>query len=368
MTTATITNITATTTGTGIAETADDVTAFGPATFNPTGAAGTVWGALRTVPDGATVTAIADASGVSRSAVTKALAAFADAGHAVRTPGAKTGRGRTPDIWAPVTGDNGETATTGAVTDAEADTDAETGPDGEDDTDGATEPRPDDESKAAPVASGASSEDALRAAMRILHEEADRRAAAEDALRRACEEEAERRARIDAELAKAHARESTRTLLAELLGVVTTTLAAVTDDDEEKVAAGLEQVAAYASAVRRASRPSATGRVPGQSARPAAGGTRNAPRPLRPAVAEHLHAHPGKEFTPGEIARVLDRSPGAVANALDTLVGHGIAELTCERPRRFRAASSGPDTGGGTDENQPANESGDSGTADAESA
>jgi hypothetical protein len=61
-------------------------------------------------------------------------------------------------------------------------------------------------------------------------------------------------------------------------------------------------------------------------------------------VSEHLQAHPGKEFTPGEVARVLGRSSGAVANALDTLVAQDVAELTCEQPRRFRAASPDPET------------------------
>ncbi|MEV3925499.1 hypothetical protein [Actinomadura coerulea] len=81
-----------------------------------------------------------------------------------------------------------------------------------------------------------------------------------------------------------------------------------------------------------------------------AAGDRGAPSPLRPLIAEHLNAHPDKEFTPGEIAKVLDRSSGAVANALDTLVGRGEAVLTCERPRRFRAANpanSGATTGSG---------------------
>jgi hypothetical protein len=46
---------------------------------------------------------------------------------------------------------------------------------------------------------------------------------------------------------------------------------------------------------------------------------------------------------------VLDHSSGAIAKAQDTLVKHGDAELTTEKPRRFRlvgaaAARWGPGT------------------------
>ena len=50
----------------------------------------------------------------------------------------------------------------------------------------------------------------------------------------------------------------------------------------------------------------------------------------------HLDAHPGGEFTPHEIHKVIGHSSGAIANALDTLVKLGEAELATEKPRRFR--------------------------------
>jgi hypothetical protein len=75
----------------------------------------------------------------------------------------------------------------------------------------------------------------------------------------------------------------------------------------------------------------------------AALGGRNAPaaRPggLRDKVLAHLAAHPDGEFTPHEIHKVLSHSSGAIANALDTLVKHGEAELATEKPRRFRRAA-----------------------------
>ena len=53
----------------------------------------------------------------------------------------------------------------------------------------------------------------------------------------------------------------------------------------------------------------------------------------------HLDAHPGGEFTPHEIHKVLGHSSGAIANALDTLVKLGDAEVATEKPRRFRRAA-----------------------------
>lgn len=85
--------------------------------------------------------------------------------------------------------------------------------------------------------------------------------------------------------------------------------------------------------------------APEVAAEPAAATTvpsgRRAPSPLRPLVAAHLAAHPGEEFTVRQVAKALDRSHGATANALATLAGLGEAERTCESPLRYRAA--GPD-------------------------
>ena len=68
----------------------------------------------------------------------------------------------------------------------------------------------------------------------------------------------------------------------------------------------------------------------------AATGGRKAPavRPggLRDKVLAHLDTHPGDEFTPHEIHKVLDHSSGAIANACDTLVKLGGAEVATETP------------------------------------
>jgi len=74
----------------------------------------------------------------------------------------------------------------------------------------------------------------------------------------------------------------------------------------------------------------------------AAAGGKKAPaaRPggLREKVLAHLRANPGASFTPHEIHKVNGHSSGAIANALETLVKHGDAEVATEKPRRFRLA------------------------------
>jgi hypothetical protein len=64
--------------------------------------------------------------------------------------------------------------------------------------------------------------------------------------------------------------------------------------------------------------------------------TRLAKGGLRALVVDYLTAHPGEELTAPKIGKSLRRSSGAVANALDTLVKNGQAELTREKPRTFR--------------------------------
>jgi len=74
----------------------------------------------------------------------------------------------------------------------------------------------------------------------------------------------------------------------------------------------------------------ATPTAPGGSAR-----LRNGE--LRRRVASYLADHPGDDFTPGQIARALRRSSGAVGNALANLTDRGAARLTTAKPRRYAA-------------------------------
>ena len=85
--------------------------------------------------------------------------------------------------------------------------------------------------------------------------------------------------------------------------------------------AGLDEIAEQAAQARRALK--------------AAIGGRRAPavRPggLRDKVLAHLVAHPDGEFTPHEIHKVHGHSSGAIANALETLVKLGQAEVASRR-------------------------------------
>jgi nitric oxide reductase NorQ protein len=57
---------------------------------------------------------------------------------------------------------------------------------------------------------------------------------------------------------------------------------------------------------------------------------------LRRQVAAWLDENPGPH-TPGTIAKALDRSAGAVGNALKTLADRGKAELESVKPARYQA-------------------------------
>jgi len=112
--------------------------------------------------------------------------------------------------------------------------------------------------------------------------------------------------------------------------------------DAAAALATTDAVCAAAAQGRRLLKAAASGRKPR--------GTGPAARPgqLRDLVAAHLTAHPDADFTPHQIGRVLARSSGAVANALDKLTALGQAQMTCEKPRRYQAAASAPAPAGTT--------------------
>lgn len=60
---------------------------------------------------------------------------------------------------------------------------------------------------------------------------------------------------------------------------------------------------------------------------------------LRDLVAAHLRAHPDQDLGPTAIAKHLDRSAGAVANACVRLIALGQATQTSHNPRRYRATT-----------------------------
>ncbi|MBR7830411.1 helix-turn-helix domain-containing protein [Actinospica sp. MGRD01-02] len=57
---------------------------------------------------------------------------------------------------------------------------------------------------------------------------------------------------------------------------------------------------------------------------------------LRAMVFEHLKAHPDEDFTAPQVAKALGKSSGAIANNFDALAKTGDAQMTCEKPRKFR--------------------------------
>ncbi|WP_435593802.1 hypothetical protein [Nocardia sp. bgisy118] len=60
---------------------------------------------------------------------------------------------------------------------------------------------------------------------------------------------------------------------------------------------------------------------------------------LRGQVEDFLRDHPDQEYTPHQIGKELDRSSGAVHNALVTLTKNGTARQTSTAPKKFTLAS-----------------------------
>jgi Fic family protein len=108
-----------------------------------------------------------------------------------------------------------------------------------------------------------------------------------------------------------------------------TLLVLTASGDLKTVLAGLDEIYEQAAQARRALKAAIGGRK-APAVRP--GG-------LRDKVLAHLVAHPEGEFTPHEIHKVLGHSSGAIANALETLVKLGEAEVATEKPRRLRRAA-----------------------------
>ena len=63
---------------------------------------------------------------------------------------------------------------------------------------------------------------------------------------------------------------------------------------------------------------------------------------LRDLVEEHLRKYPDAAFTPHQVGKVLTRSAGAVANALDKLVSLGTAQMVTDKPRTYQLATAAP--------------------------
>ncbi|GGU89725.1 hypothetical protein GCM10010182_00150 [Actinomadura cremea] len=265
----------------------------------PSGAAGAVWDALTANP-GATVAAIAVGAAVSKSLAARTLAHLEGEGRAVRERGGRDGGKRLPDAWTAVAPDS---ADPGTGTDASAGT-ADTAPATE-------EPNPTPADPDAP-ATDAPATDTSGADATCTGDSASTGDVGMDA----------------AAVAEA------RAALTSMSAAVTAALEALDGGDGAGAMAAVEGVYSGSGKARRLVRAAAVGRP-----RTGLGQPRSAPGEMRAKVAAHLTAHPEKEFTPHEIAKVIGHSAGAVSNALDRLAEAGEAELVCDRPRRFTTAA-----------------------------
>lgn len=62
------------------------------------------------------------------------------------------------------------------------------------------------------------------------------------------------------------------------------------------------------------------------------------PGELHRLVGDHLRENPGEEFGPSQISKHLNRSSGAINNALEKMVDEGVAVKTQVAPKRFALA------------------------------
>ncbi|WP_433229284.1 winged helix-turn-helix transcriptional regulator [Actinomadura formosensis] len=296
----------------------------------PSGAAGDVWDALTGNP-GATVTALAEVSGVSRATVTRTLTALERDGRAARTRGGRDGGKRQPDTWHPVTA---TTADDTPATDHTPDASAPDAPTGDAD---ATTDMP--VSSDAPTADDtATGQDAPTEAPTTDQDTADAPTGTDTAPVTAPTGDAPATEPTDAGDAgagmDAAAVAEARDALTALQDAIGAALTALDAGDGAGALSAAEGAYSGSGLVRRLVRAAANGRP-----RTASGAPRSAPGEMRAKVAAHLTGHRGAAFTPHEIAKVIGHSAGAVSNALDRLTEAGEAELVCERPRRFTATT-----------------------------
>jgi len=314
------------------------VTAAPPAPGDPAAA---VHAALAASPDGATTARIATAAGISRPAARDALTALETAGTVTRARGGKPG---IPDTWIltategaghePGAG-HGHAGEPAVSSQPAGDTDGEDqdGP-GQQDTDGGPgqqeasagqasrgtgaavqEAQPDDTpaggSPGEPdTATGPEQADAGPGPAGESPAAEDNTAAGEPPDPALAAEVAGRVEQI----------QSAASAAASVLAG---------GGDLRAALAGIDEIYDQAAQARRALKAATGGKKATTAARP--GG-------LREKVLGHLRDHPGESFTPHEIHKVLSHSSGAIANALDTLVNLGDAELATEKPRKFRFA------------------------------
>jgi hypothetical protein len=324
-----------------------------PAAGSPAAA---VHAALAANPGG-TVAAIADALGTGRAVVRDSLLGMEKAGTATRVKGTRPGIPDTwtlaesaPDAAGPQAGQPGQPGEDPAGSPDGAAEDETAGDAGQDATAEAGDPAPEDGGDAEAVAPAAPGPETGGPESHHALAEAGH----EDAVPDEQDDEAgpgsdpdDGDAPHDEDTPADAGDEPDPALVTELTGhldqIKTTAdeagLDLATSGDLKTVLADLDEIAGQAAQARRALKAAIGGRK-APAARPGA---------LRDKVLAHLDEHPDKEFTPHEIHKVLNHSSGAIANALDTLVKHGEAEVATEKPRRFRRAAQPAEAAPGPD-------------------
>lgn len=255
----------------------------------------TVHAELLTRTESSTAADIARSTELGRSTVTKALVLLEEHGYAHRTPGGHDGARRTPDLWhtTPEEAENPDT-TPSTTNEEEANTNSPSGTAGTETHSDTATATPTMETPAPETTTtddgGTAPEPSLTTTEELPERDAE---AAEDTVPDA---EATEVPRVEIPSPRT---ESSPTL--SLVPAQRTT-------------------------------PPPTIPLTGNRNRLAPGG-------LRQLVADYLTAYPGEAFTATRISREIDRSSGAIANALVTLTNQGVAEQVCDRPRTYRAAT-----------------------------
>ncbi|MEV4178452.1 hypothetical protein [Nonomuraea sp. NPDC049709] len=318
-----------------------------------------VWAALNAEP-GSSATVIGAAAGLSRMVAGKILNQLETEGQARREPGVNDGqtRGRAADRWFPITVDTPvPTADASASTDVTPDepttSDANTESAADEEVFTAADLPPADELIDEEVLTGEENREPEGLSADGTTGEVPDRADGESASASSSDPSEAKPVTDDPAWA------CVRAELTELVDLFSGAIMAKDQGNAVMALGCLEMAMTKAASAHRNARAVLTGTT-AAPARPAAtrpgaasgAGTGNGVRTgvLRDMVHAHLLEFPDKDFTPYEIGRALDRSSGAVANALDRLVSLGDAVLSCERPRRFALApTSNPAHGASAD-------------------
>ncbi|MGW5878803.1 helix-turn-helix domain-containing protein [Nocardiopsis terrae] len=242
--------------------------------------------ALAQATEPLTVTELAEEAGVGRSTVSKYLPALEKEELAVRTPGGREGRRRLPDHWQ---------AASAPATPIEQD----------------------------PPAEGAAS---------LAGEDPDATAEATP-----CEQ------------AEEHSAPAEDGVTAPETAIEVSVPDPAHPDTQETPGSGPDASPAPATPAPNSARPAPrTSAAPVQDGtraseegvNPVSGSRRLEPGELKLMVWALLKADPGAEFTATELSHTLQgRSIGAIQNNLAKLAKEGKAELTCDKPRRYRVAT-----------------------------